>query len=166
MNVDSKGAVWSIFSHATGSSIAKDPRLPAKRAKQMLLPLPLRCQSELSELARILGLWLIFMGPPEHTRLRKLLNKDFPFVAVEGLALQVEAIVDQTLTPLQPGSEVELMLEFANPLSGAHYSGNAGNPARTAGHIRPYGRGPSRCSKAIPIARWTRHARRKMHRLS
>jgi len=116
VNVGSKWAVWSVFSHAECSSIAKDPRLSAKRAKQMLLPLPLSRQSEFSELARMLSLWLIFMDPPEHTRLRKLLNKGFSAAAVEGLRPQAEAIVDQMLKPLQHGSEVELMSEFANPM--------------------------------------------------
>jgi hypothetical protein len=82
----------------------------------MLLSLPLSRQSEFSELARMLGLWLIFMDPPEHTRLRKLLNKGFSAAAVEGLRPQVEAIVHQMLKPLQRGSEVELMRDFANPM--------------------------------------------------
>jgi cytochrome P450 len=56
------------------------------------------------------------MDPPEHTRLRKLLNKGFSAAAVEGLRPQAEAIVDQMLKPLQHGSEVELMSEFANPM--------------------------------------------------
>jgi cytochrome P450 len=46
VDVGSKWAVWSIFSHAECSSIAKDPRLSAKRAQQMLLPLPLSRQSD------------------------------------------------------------------------------------------------------------------------
>jgi len=116
VDVGSKWAVWSVFSHAECSSIAKDPRLSAKRAKQMLLPLPLSRQSEFSELARMLSLWLIFMDPPEHTRLRKLLNKGFSAAAVEDLRPRVEAIVDGMITPLQHGSEVELMREFANPM--------------------------------------------------
>ena len=116
VDVGSKWAVWSVFSHADCSSIAKDPRLSAKRARQMLLPLPLSRQSEFSELERMLSLWLIFMDPPEHTRLRKLLNKGFSAAAVEGLRPQAEAIVDQMLKPLQHGSEVELMSEFANPM--------------------------------------------------
>jgi cytochrome P450 len=116
LDVGSKWAVWSIVSHTECSSIAKDPRLSAKRAQQMLLSLPLSRQSEFSELARMLGLWLIFMDPPEHTRLRKLLNKGFSAAAVEGLRPQVEAIVDQMLKPLQRGSEIELMRDFANPM--------------------------------------------------
>ena len=116
LDVGSKWAVWSIVSHTECSSIAKDPRLSAKRAQQMLLSLPLSRQSEFSELARMLSLWLIFMDPPEHTRLRKLLNKGFSAAAVEGLRPRVEAIVDQMLKPLQHGAEVDLMREFANPM--------------------------------------------------
>ncbi len=116
LDVGNKWAVWSIFSHAECSSIAKDTRLSAKRAQQMLLPLPLSRQAEFSELARMFGLWLIFMDPPEHTRLRKLLNKGFSAAAVEGLRPQAEAIVDQMLKPIQDGSEIDLMREFANPM--------------------------------------------------
>ncbi len=116
VDVGSKWAVWSVVSHAECSSIAKDPRLSAKRAQQMLLPLPLSRQAEFSELARMFSLWLIFMDPPEHTRLRKLLNKGFSPAAVEGLRPQVEAIVDGMLKPLKPGSEFELLREFANPM--------------------------------------------------
>jgi cytochrome P450 len=116
VDVGSKWAVWSVFSHAECSSAAKDPRLSAKRAQQMLLPLPISRQAEFSELARMLGLWLIFMDPPEHTRLRKLLNKGFSPAAIEGLRPQVEAIVDGMLKSLEHGTEVDLMREFANPM--------------------------------------------------
>src|ERR1700733_12829227 len=96
-----KWAVWSIFSHAECASIAKDPRLSAKRAPQMLLSLPISRQSEFAELARMFGLWMIFMDPPEHTRLRKLLNKGFSPSGIEALRPQVEATVDRMLAPLK-----------------------------------------------------------------
>src|SRR5271156_6382800 len=116
LDVDGQWGAWAIFSHAECSSIAKDPKLSAKRAQQMLALLPPGSQSEFRELARMLSLWLIFMDAPEHTRLRKLLNKGFTAPAIEGLRPQVEAIVDRMLTPLRHGSEVELMREFANPM--------------------------------------------------
>ncbi len=116
LDVDGQWGAWAIFSHAECSSIAKDPRLSAKRAQQMLALLPPDSQSEFRELARMLNLWLIFMDAPEHTRLRKLLNKGFAPAAVEGLRPQIEAIVDGMLKPLQRGSTVELMQEFANPM--------------------------------------------------
>jgi cytochrome P450 len=116
VDVGSKWAVWSVFSHAECSLIAKDPRCSAKRAQQMLLPLPLSRQAEFGELARMLSLWLIFMDPPEHTRLRKLLNKGFAPAAIDALRPQVEALVDRMLEPLKPGMEIDLLSEFANPM--------------------------------------------------
>ena len=116
VDVGGKWAVWAVFSHAECSAIAKDPRLSAKRAKQMLLSLPLSKQAEFSQLAHYLSLWLIFMDPPEHTRLRKLLNKGFSSAAVEGLRPQAEAIVQRMLDRLRGGSQVDLMSEFANPM--------------------------------------------------
>ena len=116
VDVGGKWAVWAVFSHAECSAIAKDPRLSAKRAKQMLLSLPLSKQAEFSQFAHFLSLWLIFMDPPEHTRLRKLLNKGFSAAAVEGLRPQAEAIVQRMLDRLRGGSQVDLMSEFANPM--------------------------------------------------
>jgi cytochrome P450 len=111
-----KWAVWAVFSHAECSSIAKDPRLSAKRAKQQLLTLPPSTHGEFKELERILGLWMIFMDPPEHTRLRKLLNKGFSPAAIEGLRPTVEAVVDEMLARHQPKAEIDLLREFANPM--------------------------------------------------
>jgi cytochrome P450 len=116
VDVGSKWAVWSVFGHSECSSIAKDPRCSAKRAQQMLLPLPLSRQAEFSELARMFGLWMIFMDPPEHTRLRKLLNKGFSPAAIEALRPQVDGIVNRMLEPLKPGAEVDLLSAFAHPM--------------------------------------------------
>ncbi len=115
VDIGGQWAVWAVFGHADCSAIAKDPRLSAKRAQQMIITLPPSSQGEFTELARMLGLWLIFMDAPEHTRLRKLLNKGFAPAAVEGLRPQVEASVDRMLDPLKPGDEFELM-KFANPM--------------------------------------------------
>lgn len=116
IDVDGKWAVWSIFSHAECSAIAKDPRTSAKRAQNLLATLPVGSQSEFKELARMLSLWLIFMDPPEHTRLRKLLNKGFSQTSMEALRPQIETIVERMLKPLRRGSEVDLLREFANPM--------------------------------------------------
>lgn len=116
VEVANKWAVWSVFGYAECSAMAKDARLSAKRARQMLLPLPLSKQAEFSELARMLSQWLIFMDPPEHSRLRKLLNKGFSPAALEALRPQVQAIVEQMLNAYAPGREIDLLREFANPM--------------------------------------------------
>ena len=116
VDVGSKWPVWSIFGHAECSAMAKDPRCSAKRAQQLLLALPMSRQAEFSELARMFSLWLIFMDPPEHTRLRKLLNKGFSPAAIDALRPQVENLVDRMLASLKPGMEIDLLSAFAYPM--------------------------------------------------
>ena len=118
-------------------------------------------QAEFSELARMFSLWLILMDPPEHTRLRKLLNKGFSPAAIEALRPQVEAIVDRMLSPLQPGSEVELMGEFANPMPVRIISEMLGVPQELHDTFVNWSRAIA-VFRGSPVALWNRHKRRKM----
>src|SRR5580658_2205215 len=109
-------AVWAVFSHADCSAAAKDQRLSAKRADRMLYTLPLSKQGEFKELVRMLGLWMIFIDAPEHTRMRKLMNKGFSQPAAEALRPQVEKIVDRILDRLGDVSQADLVNELAYPM--------------------------------------------------
>jgi cytochrome P450 len=140
VDVGSKWAVWSLFGHTECSSIAKDPRCSAKRAQQLLLPLPLSRQAEFNELARMFSLWLIFMDPPEHSRLRKLLNKGFSPAAIEALRPQIEDLVDRMLRPLKPSMEVDLLSEFAYPMPVSVISEMMGVPEALHGKFGDWSR--------------------------
>jgi cytochrome P450 len=140
VDVGSKWPVWSVFGHAECSSIAKDPRCSAKRAQQLLLALPPSRQAEFSELARMFSLWLIFMDPPEHTRLRKLLNKGFSPAAIEALRPQIEKLVDRMLTTLKPGMEIDLLNAFAYPMPVSVISDMMGVPEALHGAFADWSR--------------------------
>jgi cytochrome P450 len=43
-----------------------------------------------TELSRMLGLWMLFIDPPEHPRLRKLVNKGFSPAVMELLRPQID----------------------------------------------------------------------------
>lgn len=140
VEVAGKWAVWSVFSHAECASLAKDPRCSAKRAQQLLLPLPVSRQSEFKELARMFSLWMIFMDPPEHSRLRKLLNKGFSPAAVDALRSQMAAIVERTLGAVKPGDEIELLRDFANPMPVSVISEMMGIPEAQHGTFAEWSR--------------------------
>lgn len=59
---------------------------------------------------------LLMKDPPDHTRLRGLVNKAFTPRMVERLRPRVQEIVDGLLDELQAGGEVEFMRDFAVPL--------------------------------------------------
>ena len=114
--VDWGAGIWAVFDYADCCSFLKDARLSAKRTGALLLSLPPEKRDECAELARMLGLWMLFMDAPEHSRLRKLMNRGFSPAVAESLRPQIEAIVDRMLEPLRHASEAELMHEIAHPL--------------------------------------------------
>ncbi len=150
-------AVWAVFGYADCFAATRDARLSVKRTGRLLLTLPQEQQTEFQELVRMMGMWMIFMDAPEHTRLRKLMNKGFSPAVVESLRPKIEAVVDRMLEPLGRRSEADLMAAVANPMPVhviarmlgvpetmyAHFmewseaiANFMGNPDRTAKHAR------------------------------
>ena len=110
------GGVWAAFKHADCSTFLRDSRLSAKRTSTLLDEFPVEKQKEFAELARTLSLWMLFFDAPEHTRLRKLMNKGFSPAAIESLRPQVEKIVDRLLTILRKNDRIDILRLFAHPL--------------------------------------------------
>jgi cytochrome P450 len=73
-----------VFSHAECCQLFRDPRLTAKRSGSMLAALPQDRQAEFAPLAHMLGLWMLFLDAPEHSRLRKLMDKCFSTDVIDG----------------------------------------------------------------------------------
>src|SRR5215467_1873911 len=114
--LDIHGGVWAVFKHADCSTFLRDPRLSAKRTGTLIDEFPADRQKEFAELARTFSLWMLFFDAPEHTRLRKLLNKGFSPVAIESLKPQVEKIVGRLLAPLRKNGPLDILPQFAHPL--------------------------------------------------
>ena len=83
------GGVWAVFKHADCSTFLRDPRLSAKRTGALIGEFPAEKRKEFAELARTLSLWMLFFDAPEHTRLRKLMNKGFSPAAIESLRMRL-----------------------------------------------------------------------------
>jgi len=67
-------------------------------------------------LANAYSLWMLFRDPPDHTRLRGLVNKAFTPRAVEALRQKVEAIVADLLSRQRDKASFDLISQFAYPL--------------------------------------------------
>ena len=59
---------------------------------------------------------MIGMDPPDHTRLRRLVQKAFTPRALETIRPRIEALVDELLEAAAPAGRMELIGEFAYPL--------------------------------------------------
>ncbi len=105
----------AAFSYGLVSSLMKDPRFSARRTGVLLLAVPEERRAEYAPLVQMLGLWLLFMDPPEHSRLRKLMNKGFSPAVAEALRPRIEGLADRMLQGLGEHTETEFMSGFAHP---------------------------------------------------
>jgi cytochrome P450 PksS len=69
-----------------------------------------------SALNRLINENMLFADPPDHTRLRALVNQAFTPRRVEQLARRVQQITDELLVAIAPASEADLIASFALPM--------------------------------------------------
>jgi pimeloyl-[acyl-carrier protein] synthase len=93
-----------------------DPRLTAERLSPLLKQLPATVQSEVEPLRQLLSTWMQYYDPPDHTRLRKLVNKTFTPRILEHLRPRIQAIVDELIDTVYDSGQIEVIREFAYPL--------------------------------------------------
>ena len=97
-----------------------DPRLSADRITPFAKALKPEERRGAAALIDMLTRWAVFVDPPDHTRLRRLLNAGFTPRAVERLAPGVRLVVDRLLDKvLGQGTgrgRMDLIGDFAYPL--------------------------------------------------
>ena len=64
----------------------------------------------------ILEHWMVFHDPPDHTRLRRLVNQAFTPRSVQALRPRIEAVVADLLDQIGPRGSVDLIRDFAYPI--------------------------------------------------
>jgi cytochrome P450 len=106
--------VWMVTCYDDAKSVLTDPRLSTDRAIALKVLPPNnngRYGSKLSQ-------HLLHSGPPDHTRLRKLVVKVFTAGAVARLTPRIEEIADELLDAIDTSAPVDLIKEYAGPLPG------------------------------------------------
>src|SRR2546430_16922337 len=59
---------------------------------------------------------MLYLDPPDHTRLRGLVSKAFTPRVVEGLRPRIQQIVDELITRAQAAGSMDVIEEFAYPI--------------------------------------------------
>ena len=124
---ESPFGVVLLSSHADVSACVRSPRLgsderkadqdwlmgrPLVRALTRLRPMPSGDGRSRDLVERL----MLFLDPPDHTRLRSLVTKAFTPRAIAALEDPVRAMVDEMLDELAPAGRADLMRAFAYPL--------------------------------------------------
>jgi cytochrome P450 len=107
---------WFVTRYEDVAAALSGPSMSPDRLTPFYAALPSQTQGTLAEMMRYLNLWMIFRDPPDHTRLRVLVNKAFLPGTILGFKPRIEAIIDRLLNDLAKKSETDLVVDFTMPL--------------------------------------------------
>ena len=108
---------WILTRYDDVKAAANDHRFSSVRAHYFMNQLPETAQERLRPLGHQLALWLIHMDPPDHTRVRALVHKAFVPQVVESLRASIQQIVNDLLDGLAEARAMDVMADFAYPLT-------------------------------------------------
>src|SRR5215510_8645676 len=111
-----RSGAWLVTRYVDVLAGLHDPRLSSQRSHTLTAALPREVQGEFAAFNQIFSKWMLFLDPPEHSRLRKLLNKEFTPNMIQRLRPRIQQVVNTLLDEVVGKSEMEFMTEFANPL--------------------------------------------------
>jgi cytochrome P450 len=109
--------MWLVTRHEDVRTALRDTeRLPSSRRRMYTDPLPPEKREAAQPLVEHISLWLQNLNPPQHTRLRTLVNLAFTPRMLKALAPRIEQIVDQLLDSLRGRDRVDFVATFCFPL--------------------------------------------------
>ena len=127
---------WVVTRYGDIRAAFRDPRLSSDRIRPFIESAPDALQETLKPLGDHLNLWAVFTDPPDHTRLRGLMNRAFTTRAVEALRPDITNIVNGLLDDIDARIErtgerrFDLIREFAYPLPAMVIARMLGVPQR------------------------------------
>lgn len=107
---------WVLTGYADVLGGLRDPRMSAERVGVLRSQLPEDVIKELQPMERVFESWILFLDPPDHTRLRGLVNKAFTPRRVEAMRPHIQQIVDGLLDQVQNTGRMDVIHDLAFPL--------------------------------------------------
>jgi cytochrome P450 len=112
---DTSVSSWLLTRYDDCLAALRDPALSSARALTSAESLPEPERATVLPFARSIRLWMLFRDPPDHTRLRNLVNRAFAPRMIAVMRDRIGALVHELLARA-PDGELDLMRDFAQPL--------------------------------------------------
>lgn len=109
---------WIITRYADAVSILNDERFNVDNLPERLqLKSSYLKEGDLQTLSQTINQWFLFLNPPDHTRLKRVVTPAFSPAAIEVLRHKIQAIVDDLLAKVKQKGEMDIIKDLASPLS-------------------------------------------------
>jgi cytochrome P450 len=124
---------WIVTDYATVSAAVTDKGLSSVRYPDIdAVPTPLE------PIADLLSRWMLYMDPPDHTRMRTLVGRAFTPRAVANLRPTIVSLVDELIDDVIDDGEMDFIAKFAYPLPLRIICGMFGIPEKDAEQMRSW----------------------------
>jgi cytochrome P450 len=131
---------WDPYLHAWVVTRYADVVTILQRFSAERLPTPEQLEvlglSELTPIAQVIVRQMIFMDPPEHTRLRSLCAAAFTPAKAERLRLHIQEITDRLLDAALPNGRMDVIADLANSLPAIVTAEMMGVPVADAENLK------------------------------
>ena len=108
-----KARGWVVTRYDDCKAIFLDQRFSSERMKPFFESLSNEQRAKVERLESSVGLWAVFLDPPDHTRLRRLLNRGFTSRAVDGMAPRIAEIVHELFDDIEDKTEIDFIRDLA-----------------------------------------------------
>lgn len=131
---------WVLTRYDDVVAVFRDPRRfsSMERIAVFLNQLPEEARATLCPLNEHFTTQMVFQDPPNHMRLRSLVNKAFTSRMVEAMRPQIQATVDILLDTVQADGQMDLIRDFAYPLPAITIARMLGLPAETRDQFKQW----------------------------
>jgi cytochrome P450 len=108
---------WVVTTHELVTAAMRNGSLTADRMEPFRESVLKQTNSPaVDETFRILADWMVFLDPPNHTRLRRLVSRIFAPSVVRAQTADIQEVVGSLISQLPENSPVDFIAEFAAPL--------------------------------------------------
>jgi len=109
---------WIITRYADAVSILNDKRFEVDNLPERLqLKSTYLKEGDLQTLSQTINQWFLFLNPPDHTRIKKVVTPVFSPTAMEAIRQKIQVIVDNLLAKVKQKGEMDIIKDLASPLS-------------------------------------------------
>lgn len=114
---NSKWGGWIVTRYDDSLAAMRDPRLKADTVTPYFEnKLTDRERTKWHPLFDVLSSWIVFMDPPDHSRLRRLMNRAFTPRVVEAMREDIARLANDLLDDIEERESFDIVSDFAFPL--------------------------------------------------
>jgi pimeloyl-[acyl-carrier protein] synthase len=134
--------IWALSRYDDAAMLLRDPRFGRRGFQQIL-------ESRFGRQG--LGQSMLFQDPPDHTRLRTLVNKGFTPRVIEGMRSHIQQVVDGLLDQVKAAGRMDVVADLAYPLPVIVICEMVGVPAEDREKFRDWSYAIARSLDAIAV---------------